>query len=129
MSLLTRLIGGILTRDHRRTERKHDPAVVAHYWTGSAPEAQRVGDISWQGMYLLTEHRWCLGTIIRITLQRSDGVREGEEHSVTVQAKVTRLGTDGVAFAFILADPRAGANGRLQQGALGDKGAMNRFLS
>jgi hypothetical protein len=129
MSLLTQLIEGILSRDYRRTERKPYPAIVAHYWTGSAPEAQKVGDISTRGMYLLTEHRWCLDTIIRITLQRTDGVGEGEERSVTVQAKVIRLGTDGVAFVFILSDSQPSASGRLEQGALVDKRSMNRFLS
>jgi len=128
MSLLTRFIEGIFSRDHRRSEREPYPAIVAHYWTGSAPEAQKVGDISAQGMYLLTEHRWCLGTILRITLQRTDGTGEGEERSVTVQAKVIRLGTDGVGFAFMLADSQPSAHVRLQQGALGDERSMKRFL-
>jgi hypothetical protein len=49
----------------------------------------------------MTEMRWPLGTLITLTLQRTDGVSEDTlPHAITVQLRVTRWGKDGVGLAF-----------------------------
>ncbi len=44
--------------DRRRGERLPVPGLVAYYWTGGAPQAYQLGNVSGSGLYLLTEERW-----------------------------------------------------------------------
>ncbi len=77
--------------------------LVAYYWDGAAPMAHEVRDISSTGFYLLTQERWHLGTIVTMTLQRTDNSNfdSGTQHHIAVMSKVVRLDEDGVGFAFI----------------------------
>jgi Flp pilus assembly protein TadG len=77
--------------------------LVAYYWDGSVPMAHEIQNISSTGFYLLTDERWHLGTIVRMTLQRTDAPNGNTDtdNYISVLSKVVRLGEDGVGFAFV----------------------------
>jgi hypothetical protein len=79
------------------------PLLVAFYWDGAAPRAHQVQDISSTGFYLLTTERWLPGTMVTMTLQRTDVTNghSGAEPHIPVLSKVVRLDKDGVGFTFI----------------------------
>jgi hypothetical protein len=109
--------------DPRRAPRDASPRLAAYYWTGAAPEAHNVRDISSTGLYVVTEERWYPGTLVLMTLQRTDDGEEVMERSVAVLSRAVRWGEDGVGLQFILPksqDPRRG------DGV--DKKTLERFL-
>ena len=61
-----------LSSDRRLSPRQPLPSLVACYFTGGAPRAYQVSDISSRGFYVLTEERWFPGALVRMTLQRTD---------------------------------------------------------
>ncbi len=87
--------------ERRRGERKALP-LAAYYWDGAAPSPRQVRDISPEGMYLLTEQRWYLNTLVTMTLVRSDKPDTDPERALRLTARVVRAGTDGVGMAFVL---------------------------
>jgi hypothetical protein len=62
--------------DPRKAPRVKEPGLAAYYWNGAAPVAHGVRDISSSGLYVVTEERWYPGTLVLMTLQRTD---HGEE--------------------------------------------------
>ena len=58
--------------EQRKAQRMKAPLLVAYYWDGAAPIAHQVQDISSTGFYLLTTERWLPGTMVTMTLQRTD---------------------------------------------------------
>jgi hypothetical protein len=101
--------------DPRKTQREALTWLTAYFFTGGRPVAQGVRDISGTGLYVLTEERWYLGTVIRITL--TDLRQPIAERSCTVNAKVVRWGNDGVGFQFLLTDRKAPRQSKI---AIGD---------
>jgi hypothetical protein len=97
------------SEERRRANRKESLPLAAYYWDGSVPAPRQVRDISPEGMYLLTEQRWYLNTLINMTLVRSDKPEDDPERSVRLTARVVRSGTDGVGMAFLL--PRKARSG------------------
>lgn len=91
-------------QDKRRATRNQTPGLVAHFWTGGAPQAQPVRDISSTGLYVVTVERWYLGTQIRVTLTRTGGPPTLGPRTLTVEAKAVRYGEDGVGLAFLPTD-------------------------
>jgi hypothetical protein len=61
--------------------------------------------VSNTGFYLLTDQRWYPGTLITMTLQRTEKSDDGSKSSVAIQAKVIRLEEDGVAVTFVFPKP------------------------
>ena len=61
-----------------------------------------IRDASATGLYLLTENRWPLGTLVMMTLQRTDTSDGTFDGSIEVQLKVVRWGSDGVGLQFVL---------------------------
>jgi hypothetical protein len=97
--------------DPRRAPRDPSPRLAAYYWSGAAPQAHSVRDISSTGLYVVTEERWYPGTLVLMTLQRTDDGEEVTERSVAVLSRAVRWGEDGVGLQFILPkaqDPRRG---------------------
>ncbi len=88
-------------RDKRQAARNQSPGLIAHFWTGGAPQAHPVRDISVSGLYVITTERWYLGTQIRVTLTRSGPGDPKSARTITVQAVALRWGADGVGLAFI----------------------------
>ncbi|HVC46545.1 MAG TPA: PilZ domain-containing protein [Terracidiphilus sp.] len=117
-----------LSSDRRRSLRQPLPGLVAYYWTGSTPRAYQISDISSSGFYVLTEERWFPGTLVLMTLQRTDSLGKNLEDSISVQTKVVRWGSDGLGLAFVLArsaDP-GDLYGARENGA--DRKTLERFL-
>jgi hypothetical protein len=89
------------SEDPGRARRHPLPGLVAYHWTGGAPQAHRIGDISITGLYLLTEDRMFPGTIIEMTLQRTETDSKNPENSIAVLVKVVRWGPDGTGLQFV----------------------------
>ena len=90
--------------DPRKAPRVLTPGLAAYYWNGAAPVAHGIRDISSSGLYVVTEERWYPGTLVLMTLQRSDLGEEMAERSIAVQSRAVRWGPDGVGLQFILPD-------------------------
>jgi len=90
--------------DPRKAPRIKEPGLAAYYWNGAAPVAHGVRDISSSGLYVVTEERWYPGTLVLMTLQRTDHGEEYAERSIAVQSRAVRWGPDGVGLQFILTD-------------------------
>jgi hypothetical protein len=88
--------------DLRKSSRDELPGLAAYYWTGAAPKAHSIRDISSTGLYVVTEERWYPGTLIVMTLQNGDGGEEHVERSISVHSRAVRWGNDGVGLQFIL---------------------------
>ena len=114
--------------DRRKAERRPRPALVVYYWTGDAPGPTGIRDISSTGLYLLTDERWYPGTVVRITLQRTNFAGDVDERAIGVQSEVIRCGADGVAFAFILPDSEDSRRDKLQMDVVTSKQSMTKFL-
>lgn len=129
MNLLEKWFRRKSPKDPRRGKRRERPQLVAHYWTGAAPHAVGVCNISSSGMYLQTEERWYPGTVVKITLQRTGETEETQGHLIVVYSRVVRQDADGVGLEFVLAQktPR-----RLEQSAqdvVADQESMDRFVA
>jgi uncharacterized membrane protein (UPF0127 family) len=118
-----------LSSDRRRAQRHPLPGLVAYYWTGSAPRAYQIADISSSGFYLLTEERWFPGTMVLMTLQRTDSDGQNLDDSIAVQSRVVRWGSDGLGLAFVIsrATDSHSSDSLREHGA--DKKTLERFLS
>jgi hypothetical protein len=90
--------------DRRRADRQTLPGLVAYFFTGGSPEAQRIANISVTGFYLHTDERWMPGTVVRMTLQRVGSTGEDPADTITVNSRIVRWGSDGEGFEFILTD-------------------------
>lgn len=127
MGFLKRWLGERSAQDRRRAKRQPLPGLIAYYWTGGTSTGKYIRDISSTGLFLLTDERWYPGTVLRISLQRTDEASEGTERSITVQAMVVRSDNDGVGFAFLIPDSRE-LQGRQHLGVITDKETLDRFL-
>lgn len=116
-----------LSSDRRRAPRQPLPGLVAYYWTGSAPRAYQIADISTTGFYLLTEERWYPGTMVLMTLQRTDSDGHNLEDSIAVQSLVVRWGSDGLGLAFVLLPAGESLETQRLRGA--DKKSLESFLA
>jgi uncharacterized membrane protein (UPF0127 family) len=90
-----------LSTDRRASKRHPLPGLVAYYWTGGAPQAFHIADISLVGLYLLTDERWFPGTMILMTLQRTNTDGDDPDDFISVLTKVIRWGADGVGLTFV----------------------------
>jgi hypothetical protein len=113
--------------DRRGSNRRQVPSMVAYYWTGGAPKAHRVIDISESGLYVVTEDRWVPETMIQMTLQKrsNNGQRKV---SMSVLARVVRSGREGVGAEFVMSET-LDLQTREMLGARGtDRRTLGRFL-
>jgi hypothetical protein len=109
-----------------RCERHPLPGLVAYHWTGGAPKAYKIGDISHSGFYLITEDRPFPGTIVLMTLQIASSGGEKPEDSIAVRTQVVRWGDDGVGFAFVFSMPVKSGQTSPENGA--DRKTLEEFL-
>ena len=96
-----------LVSDERRKAKRRGPVpLVAYYWDGARPISDDVRDVSATGFYLLTDHRWYMGTVLAVTLQRTGVGSDDPERALSVNARVVRTGADGVGFEFLLPETK-----------------------
>jgi PilZ domain len=107
MSSVTNWFKRLSSSEHRKAQRMKAPLLVAFYWDGAAPSSHAIQNISSTGFYLVTKERWLPGTMVTMTLQRTDMAHgnSGTEPHISVLSKVVRLDEHGVGFAFILLEP------------------------
>jgi hypothetical protein len=103
----------LMARNQHRAQRYVAPRVIAYFWDGGTPAAHCIRDISSTGLYLLTTQRWYPGTVVTLTLQRTEKDDAGVRQSITVQARVMRSAEDGVGFRFVA--PKAEDIRRIQR--------------
>jgi PilZ domain len=121
----------LMSQQSRRAERYNEPRLIAFYWDGATPKPRHIRDISRSGLYLLTDERWYPGTLVTMTLQRTEKGEDGSKRSVGVQAKVIRSGNDGVALSFVMPEAQHARNVRsiVAEGIeIADKMTLDRFL-
>ncbi|MGD0680558.1 MAG: hypothetical protein ABR990_00810 [Terracidiphilus sp.] len=97
--------------DLREAPRESPQGLAAYYWTGAAPHAHSIKDISSTGLYVVTEERWYPGTLILMTLKAAGDVENDFEHAIAVHSRAIRWGNDGVGLQFIPQDAPAARNG------------------
>jgi len=112
--------------EQRKAQRMRSPLLVAYYWDGSSPISHPIQNISSSGFYLSTKERWLPGTMVTMTLQRTDTAHANvsSEPHIPVLSKVIRLDEDGVGFSFVPLEPQEGS---LKSRPVGQR-ALNRFL-
>lgn len=109
--LLSRLHGFLFPdpADARNSNRESLSWLIAYFFTGGTPVAHLVRDVSLTGMYVFTEERWYLGTVVRMTL--TDRREPTAERSLTLNATVVRWGNDGVGLQFLLHEGKGAKTG------------------
>lgn len=119
---------GLVGKERRKAERRTVPGLVAYYWDGGPPVHHPIREISMTGMYLLTEQRWYLGTVMMMRLQPLDSNDVDPDHSISVHAKTVRWGTDGVGMAFLppVRSPSQNGHDPRPQGV--DQKSLKRFV-
>jgi len=118
-----------LSPDPRKAHRQSISGLSAMFWTGASPEVSHdVSDISSTGMFLLTDERWCRGTVIRILLTSIGNRVENSEHSISVQARVVRWGNDGVGLQFLVQDKQKFRGGQNGFGEGANRSELDEFL-
>jgi hypothetical protein len=114
----------------RKAQRESVSGLTAYFFTGGAPVAHEVRDVSTTGMYVFTDERWYPGTVVRMTL--TDRQQPTAEYSITANMAVMRFGDDGVGLQFVTRpDPsRRGGQAAPQDmmGATADELQIVRFL-
>ena len=90
------------TPDPRKAPREAAQGMVAYYWNGAPPQGHAIRDISSTGLYVITEERWYPGTLVLMTLQKTEGGEQASERAIAVQTRAVRWGSDGVGLQFVL---------------------------
>lgn len=114
--------------DPRKSDRLLVAGLVAHFFTGGAPEPHEIRDVSSTGLFVVTKERWYPGTVIRMTLTKPGTGQAPTERSITVHARAVRWGNDGVGLEFMVEAP--GKSGRAQGSSFEpvDSARLNQFL-
>jgi hypothetical protein len=79
-------------------------------------------------MYLLTDLRWYLGTVMMMRLQQVDSTDSDPDRSISVHAKTVRWGTDGVGMAFLPPGQSPPQNGHDPQSQGADPKSLKKFV-
>ena len=87
--------------ERRRDTRYALPGLIGFHWNGGLPIAHLIGNISRNGIFLLTEDRLIPGTRILMTLQRAGSTGDDPEDVLAVQTRVVRWGPDGLGFELL----------------------------
>lgn len=61
-----------------------------------------VKDISSTGLYLVTEKRFTTGEVVHLSLHAQGSGEDHSELEIAVEARVARLGQDGIGLSFVL---------------------------
>jgi hypothetical protein len=88
--------------DQPRAERLPAAKLAAHCDTELNHIDAGVKDISSTGLYLVTEKRFATGEVVHLTLHAQGSGEDHSELEIAVEAKVARLGQDGIGLLFVL---------------------------
>lgn len=116
------------TGSNQRLSRHPLPELIAYHWSGGTPQPYALGDISETGFYLLTDERPYPGTLIKMTLQRTNTNNERLQDCIAVYTKVIRWGPDGVGLAFVAVDAKDTKKTNHRPGDLADRETLHTFL-
>jgi PilZ domain len=110
MKSVTNWFKRLSSSEHRKAQRMKSPLLVAYYWDGAVPASHPIQNISATGAYLSTKERWLPGTMVTMTLQRTDIAlgHPGPEPHIAVLSKVVRLDEEGVGLAFVPLEAQSG---------------------
>ena len=119
---------GIFSKDRRIVGRQARPELEGYYWDGGVPQPHDILDISSTGLFLLTDDSWYPGTHVMLTLRKVGAVETDSDRSITVNAKVVRLGQNGIGFKLVMPEEKVaqGLHGMALNGA--DRKAFHSFL-
>jgi len=95
--------------ERRISPRRRWPHLAAFDAEGESLALHGVRDISTTGLYIVTHERWPIGTQVRLSLQRTDGLDDSSMIPTAVELRVSRWGEDGVGLEFVKADPEHAA--------------------
>jgi hypothetical protein len=85
-----------------RAERLPAAKIAAHCDTELNHVDAGVKDISSTGLYLVTEKRFATGEVVHLTLHAQGSGEGHSELEIAVEARVARLGQDGIGLSFVL---------------------------
>ena len=114
--------------DLRKAPRDPAPGLAVYFWTGGAPQAHSIRDISATGLYVVTAERWYPGTQVRMTVTRKDRGEQPAERSITVETRAIRWGSDGVGLEFVLQNARKLRRGQPSTSGEVDSKQLDQFL-
>lgn len=97
------------TSDRRISPRRRWPHLAAFNADGESLTLHGVRDISTTGLYVITQERWPIGTQVRLSFQRTDGLDDTSMIPTTVELRVSRWGADGVGLEFVKTDSEQAA--------------------
>jgi hypothetical protein len=128
-SWLQRLLSPPDPVEPRKAQRATLPGLAAFFWTGGSPQAHAIRNVSSTGLYVVTEERWYPGTLVQMTLKKTGIPGVSPESSISLMAKASRWGNDGVGLAFMVRDARNPRNGDAAQDGAIDREELDRFLA
>jgi PilZ domain len=108
MKFSARWLEKLLVPETDRADRRPGGAFAAYYWSDGALRQDGVKDISATGVYIITNERWPIGSMVALTLQNAGPLETSPERRITTRAKVVRSAEDGIGLAFVPAnDPES----------------------
>jgi PilZ domain len=108
MKFSARWLEKLLVPDSERADRRPGGSFAAYYWSDGALRQDAVKDISATGVYILTNERWPIGSMVALTLQNAGPLETNPERRITTRAKVVRSADDGIGLTFVPAnDPES----------------------
>lgn len=118
----------LFDQEHRKAARDRTPPLIAYFWDGGEPVAHPIKDISPKGFFLSTEERWLIGTLVMVTLQRTQTEPNRSDASIIVMSKVVHHGDDGVGFSFVPVESAALGPKSGNGSHAADRKTLDRFL-
>lgn len=125
-SLVSRLVCWLI--GSAAAKRYRLPGLVAYYWTGGAPRACPVGNISATGIYILTDDSWLPGSVIPMTLQTAGVPVQDADNWIAVLTQVVRSGPDGRGLSFVFSRKTHLFGDEIPPERIADKDTLKRFL-
>jgi PilZ domain len=99
---LKRAVQKFTEKWHLRAERRAASGLAASYGLDSTTTPAGIKNISATGIYLVTEKRLPTGELITLTLEEKGELENSSEFQISVHARVTRQGEDGIGLSFVL---------------------------
>jgi hypothetical protein len=119
----------LLSPKPRKTLRALAPDLAAYFWTGGTPQPHAILNISSTGMYVVTDERWYLGTLVQMTLRKASRDGAGAKASISILVRVNRWGNDGVGVAFVVRDHRSLRAGEVRLPEAIERKVLDKFLA